>query len=111
MKVSKHKTFQLIEDEKDDILDFATFLEYIIPKKFSEDNVVIDLTKYKSLTLPEVLFFLKVSNTQRAKKKSFILISETLDPDSIPDELIVVPTLQEAEDIIEMEEIERDLGF
>jgi len=76
MKVSKHNTFQLIEDEKDDILDFATFLEYIIPKEFSKDNVVVNLTKYESLTLTEILFFLNVSNTQRAKKKSFILISE-----------------------------------
>jgi len=31
--------------------------------------------------------------------------------DEIPYEMIVVPTLQEAGDIIEMEEIERDLGF
>jgi hypothetical protein len=29
----------------------------------------------------------------------------------MPDEIVVVPTLQEAYDIIEMEEIERDLGF
>jgi hypothetical protein len=27
------------------------------------------------------------------------------------EELVIVPTLQEAFDIIEMEEIERDLGF
>ena len=31
--------------------------------------------------------------------------------DEIPDELIVVPSIQEAYDIIEMEEMERDLGF
>jgi len=29
----------------------------------------------------------------------------------MPDEIVVVPTMQEAYDIIEMEEIERDLGF
>ena len=29
----------------------------------------------------------------------------------MPDEICVVPTLQEAHDIIEMEDIERDLGF
>jgi hypothetical protein len=29
----------------------------------------------------------------------------------VPEELLVVPTLTEAEDIIQMEEIERDLGF
>ena len=31
--------------------------------------------------------------------------------DKIPDELNVVPTLIEAEDLLEMEAIERDLGF
>jgi hypothetical protein len=29
----------------------------------------------------------------------------------MPDEIVVVPTIQEAYDIIEMEEMERDLGF
>ena len=28
-----------------------------------------------------------------------------------PDEIVVVPTIHEAYDIIEMEDIERDLGF
>jgi hypothetical protein len=111
MKVSKHNTFQLIEDEKDNIAEFGTFLEYIIPKEFSGENVVIDLLKYNQLTLPELLNFLIVSNKHRANKKSFVIINDSIDPDVIPEEIIVVPTLQEAEDIIEMEEIERDLGF
>ena len=34
-----------------------------------------------------------------------------VDADEVPEEIIVVPTLQEARDIIEMEEIERDLGI
>ncbi|MCR9183201.1 MAG: ribonuclease Z [Flavobacteriaceae bacterium] len=111
MKVSKHNTFYCIEDEKDDIQDFGAFLEYIIPKEFAKDNVVVDLLKYNKLTLPELLNFLIVSNKHRAKKKSFVIINEAIDPDVIPEELIVVPTLQEAEDVIELEEIERDLGF
>ena len=40
-----------------------------------------------------------------------MIVTNTVNPDDIPEELFVVPTLQEAEDIIEMEEIERDLGF
>ncbi len=111
MKVSKHDTFQLIEDEKDKIQEFGSFLEYIIPKEFASDNVVIDLLKYNQLTLPELLNFLIVSNKHRAQKKSFVIINDAIDPDVIPEELIVVPTLQEAEDVIELEEIERDLGF
>lgn len=111
MKVSKHKTFQLIEDEKDDVSDFGTFLEYIIPKEFAGENVVVDLLKYDAMTLPELLNFLIVSNKHRARKKSFVIVNDAIDPDIIPEELIVVPTLEEAEDVIELEEIERDLGF
>jgi hypothetical protein len=33
------------------------------------------------------------------------------DYNAVPDKLTVVPSLLEAHDIIEMEEIERDLGF
>lgn len=111
MKVSKHDTFQLIEDEKDNIADFGDFLEYIIPKEFKNENVVVDLMKYNPLILPELLNFLVVSNKHRAGKKSFVIINDTIDPDVIPEELIVVPTIQEAQDVIELEEIERDLGF
>ncbi|MDH3323482.1 MAG: ribonuclease Z, partial [Flavobacteriaceae bacterium] len=42
---------------------------------------------------------------------SFVIVSDKVNLDGIPDEIIVVPTMQEAYDVIEMEEIERDLGF
>lgn len=111
MKVNKHKNFQLIEDEKNNVAEFGTFLEYIIPKEFSGENIVIDLLKYNQMTLPELLNFLIVSNKHRATKKSFVIINDAIDPDVIPEELIVVPTLPEAKDVIDLEEIERDLGF
>ena len=38
-------------------------------------------------------------------------MSDKADLDEMPDEIVVVPTLQEAFDVIEMEDIERDLGF
>ena len=53
--------------------------------------------------------FLNISNTHRAKRKSFVLVSNKVSFDEVPDEICVVPTLREARDIIEMEEIERDL--
>jgi hypothetical protein len=44
-------------------------------------------------------------------KKSFIIVISDLDYNAVPDTLTVVPSILEAHDIIEMEEIERDLGF
>ena len=55
--------------------------------------------------------FLQISNTHREAKHSFVIVSSKIDIDQSPDALIIVPTLQEAHDIIEMEEMERDLGF
>ena len=63
------------------------------------------------LTLEQLLFFLPVSNEHRSNKRSFVILNDALNPDDIPQEIIVVPTLIEAGDIIEMEEIERKLGF
>ena len=44
-------------------------------------------------------------------KKSLVLVTDTIDFNAVPVSVTVVPTLLEAHDIIEMEEIERDLGF
>ena len=63
------------------------------------------------LTLEQLVSFIKLSNYQRAGKTSFVIVNTGIDYDLVPDEMIVVPTILEAEDIIAMEEIERDLGF
>ena len=39
------------------------------------------------------------------------MVCSGLDYDALPPELIVVPTMQEAKAIVEMEDIERDLGI
>lgn len=111
MKVTEKDTCTILEDERDDVLDFASYLETIVPEKYEDRNLVIDLLKYTELTLEQLVAFIKLSNYQRADKKSFVFVNTGIDYDVIPDEMIVVPTIQEAEDIIQMEEIERDLGF
>ena len=54
---------------------------------------------------------MSISENHRDKNLSFIIIANGIDFDELPDELVVAPTLTEAEDILEMEAIERDLGF
>ena len=75
------------------------------------ENIIINLTSLKRLRTHDVIEFLLISNQHRQAKHSFVLVSNKIDLDDIPDELVIVPTLQEAYDMIEMEEIERDLGF
>lgn len=75
---------------------------------FENDNIIVCLGELKSDRISD---FIQISNLHRDKKYSFVLVSDKIDIDAAPEELLIVPTLQEAHDIIEMEEIERDLGF
>ncbi len=111
MNITTHKNYLYIQDNGNDIQSFAAQLENKIPKEYATQNIVVDLTSFNPLTLNDLLLFIKTSTIQRANKNSFVMINKGIDPDIIPDELVVVPTLQEAEDVIEIEEIERDLDF
>lgn len=111
MKVDKHDTYIVLTDERDNIGKFASYLEHKVPVSYENDHLVLDLLKYKELSLEELLLFLKLSSYQRGGNHSFVIVNDAINVDDIPDELVVVPTLQEAADVIEMEEIERDLGF
>lgn len=75
------------------------------------DHIIVNLFSFDELTANDILEFLALSNTHREAKKSFVLVTDKVSYDDAPEEINLAPTLQEAKDIIEMEEIERDLGI
>ena len=79
--------------------------------KIKNDNIIVNLFSFSKLSTGDILEFLEPSNAHRESGKSFVLVSNKVAYDETPDQITVVPTLQEARDIIEMEEIERDLGL
>jgi hypothetical protein len=110
MKVDQKKHTITIKDTQG---DFTSFLMKITHqyKTFEKHNIIIDLLHHKDLTVDDVKLFLPLSKQHKKAKKSFIIVISDLDYNAVPDKLTVVPSLLEAQDIIEMEEIERDLGF
>ena len=80
-------------------------------QKLKHDNIIVNLFSFKNLSSDDILEFLQLSNQHRESGKSFVLVTDRVSFDEVPDEICLVPTLQEAKDIIEMEEIERDLGL
>jgi hypothetical protein len=52
-----------------------------------------------------------VAKSKKENGTSFVIISRSFNVDDFPDTFNIVPTIEEAEDIIEMEAIERELGF
>ncbi|RAR73881.1 ribonuclease Z [Flavobacterium aciduliphilum] len=78
---------------------------------FKNHNLILDISHHKDLTNDSIRRFEEVSNKHGKGKKSFVVVADGIDFNAVPNRLTVVPSLQEAHDIIEMEEIERDLGF
>ncbi|TBN03021.1 ribonuclease Z [Hyunsoonleella flava] len=110
MIIDKRGNITIITQEKFTVVELVKKLEALYPK-YKNDNIIVVLTALEKIAITDVTEFLQISNIHRGKKHSFVIVSDKVDLDEIPEELIVVPTQQEALDIIEMEEMERDLGF
>lgn len=78
---------------------------------FEKYNLIVDITSDSSVSEKLLKKFHPLSKAHRKGKKSFVIVAADVHYVDLPDSLVVVPTLQEAHDMIEMEEIERDLGF
>lgn len=78
-------------------------------QNIKNDHLIINLFSFSNITSNDILEFLQISNVHRAANKSFVLVTNKVEYDEVPDEICLVPTVREAKDIIEMEEIERDL--
>ena len=110
MIIDKNGNVSIITQEKATIIELVKKIQALYPK-FKNDNIIISLTSLNKISLEDIVEFLQLSNTHRNTKHSFVIVSDKVDLDDIPDEIVVVPSIQEAYDVIEMEEMERDLGF
>ncbi len=110
MIIDKTGNITIITQEKFTVVELVKKLEALYPK-FKNDNLVVVLTSLEKIQTTDITEFLQISNIHRGEKHSFVIVSDKVNLDEIPEELVVVPTQQEAFDIIEMEEMERDLGF
>lgn len=109
MKVEKKHQCTVLKDTQEIV---SVFLEKVTHEyqTFHNDNLILDISK-KEVSLDEIKAFVPLQKTHKKNKKSLVIVASNIDFNKTPAQLTVVPTMQEAFDIIEMEEIERDLGF
>ena len=79
-------------------------------KSFSSLNIIVDLSPMKSALSKHINKFVELASRHKEiSDKSFVIVTGQIALKLLPDVLNVVPTLHEALDTIEIEEIERDL--
>lgn len=110
MKVEQKGHTTIIRDTQG---NFTQFIVKLIKEHdtFKNQNLILDVTHQENIDINQLKEAKDLISMHKKTKKSIVLVAENIDFNAIPKFLIIVPSLLEAHDIIEMEEIERDLGF
>ncbi len=110
MKVDQKGHTTIIKDTKNDIASFSTTIanEYHV---FQGQNLILDISHDTTISNADLVHFKELAKNHKKAKKSMIIVTDAVDFDKVPNYLNVVPSVLEAHDMIEMDEIERDLGF
>lgn len=109
MQLQKEEKYLLITCNEG---SFTSFFEAFSKlNEIDKEHLIVDLTICKAIVQQDFLSFLAIAQRKKENGTSFAVIYKDVDADAYPEELNVVPTLTEAKDILEMEAIERELGF
>lgn len=109
MEVIAKDFYKIVSDPGKQPAEIASNLKK--QSQLQQDNLVLNLMEHEAIAMEDLMLFLPVSNSHRSGKKSFVIVNTAFSIDEIPEEILVVPSLREAEDWIQMEEMERELGF
>ncbi|WP_111708089.1 ribonuclease Z [Lutibacter citreus] len=110
MKIIKENKYTLIKPLNNSLENFLKNIENEL-SKFKDEHLILDISEIINTKLEELLLFLNISKLHKENGTSFVIIFDGIDIDEVPDELNIVPTFTEAIDILEMDSIERELGF
>lgn len=110
MKVEEKGNTIIIKDIAESVEDFLIKITHSY-HQFENHHLILDLTKKTDFQTQDIKIFKDIVKKHTKAKKSIIMVAPSVDFNKTPAKINVVPSVQEAYDIIEMEEIERDLGF
>ena len=110
MNINKEEKYVTITPKADTV--FTDFFQQFnnATDHYLKDNLILDFSNF-NISVNELNKFNEISEKKIELGTSFVIIKKEIDLDQIPDELIVVPTFQEAIDMIEMDEMTRSLDF
>ena len=110
MKFEVTEHIALVFENQTSTIDFFKTFENIYPNIQSK-NIIVSLADFQISASDFIEKILKISESHHEGKRSFVIVSPIAIPDKFPDALEWAPTLQEAKDLIEMDEMQRDLEF
>ena len=110
MLIEKKENYKLIYSDENSFSKFySSFLKK--EKEFDKENLIVQISNDINITKEDFLLFLSIAKQKKENSTSLVIVYKDINIDDFPEDFNIVPTLVEAEDILEMEAIERELGF
>lgn len=110
MRIDKKETYTLISSKSSSFANFLLNFEKEHPK-LEKEHLIIQFSEELNIVDKDIFVFLAYAELHQQNGTTFVVIFKNVDLDMFPETFNIVPTLQEAEDVLEMENIQRDLGF
>ena len=110
MTIENKENYVLITSNENSFTEFHNSLVKQI-HAFSKDHLIIQISDEIEVKSEDFLLFLSIADQKKENGTSFVVIKTNINADDFPDNFNIVPTLIEAQDILEMEAMERELGF
>ena len=109
MITEKKGNYTLIKPDKKNSDFFNYFKKFY--HKFKDENIIIDFSDADAIENEEIFLFSPIIEDHNNNGKSFIIVLDRSNFNDLAEDIFAVPTLKEAEDVVNFEDIERDLGI
>jgi hypothetical protein len=111
MKKIDKQNYIILQVEEQQVL--GEFIKAVSQHIMNEpdENYVIDLLGFADIDKEHIKQMVSIHESIHPENYSLVVLIDQLKVEELPEEINTVPTLKEAEDVIQMEMIERDLGF
>lgn len=106
MEIKKNENYTFISIDKESFNEFKENIDNL-----KTNHLILEISENLNISKEEISLFLKIATDFNTIGISFVIIKLKFNSDDFPEIVNIVPTHQEAEDILEMEAIERDLGL
>ncbi|WP_417359924.1 ribonuclease Z [Galbibacter sp.] len=110
MIIDSQENISVLTQEKVSLSTFVENFKKALPS-LESNHLILNLLSLARVDANDLVEFLEFSRKHKAAKKSFILVANAVDFEKVHTDLSVAPSLREAYDLIEIEDIERDLEF
>lgn len=110
MQIEKKEKYTLVSSDENSFSEFyKSFTSEV--SKLTNEHLILEISDEIDTKKEDFLLFLSVAEYKKENGTSFVIINKTINIDDFPENFNIVPTFIEAVDILEMEAMERELGF